>query len=327
MLFRLPIAYWSKVIKPRCRVEERVLCGEWIEVEVQEATDLEAPVAMRWREHDYGDGPGEIKETRWFDEGHYMPYEHREQPLDAHLLADLCAKGSAYQNPLIVSTDWFIRDMFKYNALPLAEMKVRAIISSDREETIAKTLECAKGLVLVDGVLWDNVGEPVYEYRDRLGIEVKHFTRGKGQEPSADDIVKSRSRFRADRYDDIVEHVHAEDDERQIRIDVLVPESVRYDDETPAFIEAARATVDSNQSSLSGLPKHALMAWVDLRDAHLLASEDTSPEVLTSLEEAMRVYERIFEDSWCANTARAALQRWDLRPMTANFDTSNSPSP
>jgi hypothetical protein len=315
MLFRVPIAYSAKVVKPRHRKEERVPCCEWIEVEVRETTDAEAPVALRWNESEDGADPSELKETRWFDEGHYMLSDYSDQPLTADMVANMCATATSYENPLVLSVDWHLSDALRKGAKPLAELEVREIVSSGRDEVIEKTLAAAASSLIVDGVFWGNVGEPLYEHVSGYGIMVKHFSEGKGQPPSREDLLKADKRFRADRFDDLADTFRLAHDDWQVRIDVLVPESIRYDDETPALIEAARGAVDSHDGELKGLPKHALNAWVDLRDAHIEASENPTPDAIAVLENTMRTYERTFEDGWAVKMVRKAIKRWDVRPL------------
>lgn len=327
MLFRIPVTYMTSFTRPRCRNSERVLCGEWIEVDVRETTDLDAPVAMRWREKSWQepeDG-GLIRETRWHDGHHYVPcLDGEDEALSASDVADLCAQGRSYANPLVSSSDWQVRDLLAGKIKPLSEIPVRSIESSERDEAIATAMAQAAGLLIVDGMMWDIAGEPVYEYNRNLGIEVKHLSLPTDRR--SDESRKALDRFRADRLDDIVEHFQATQDEINEVIDILIPESVRYDDETPAIIETARLSVDNKPSSydLDDLPKHVIMAWVDLRDAYRALTRTPDPEAIDSLVEIMRVYSETCEDGWQKDRLRSGLSRWDLRPMSV--DSSFSPS-
>jgi hypothetical protein len=324
MLFRVPIPYQAKVIKPRCRNEEDVMCGEWIEFEVREASNAEAPIALRWEQKGLRN-PG-VRETRWFEGEHHMVIGRSDGDfLTAEKIADQCAKGTASGNPLIVAPDWWVRDMIKFNAKPLAELEVRRVISSDRDEMIARTTAMANTLLIVDGSVWQAVGEPVYEYRDQLGIDVQHLPQ-KGRHSGDEERMKSMRRFRADRLDDIVDTFQIERHERIIPIDVLLPESVTYDDETPAFMQSANLTIDGCESGLKNLSKECLVVWAELRDAVSEAEADHAPHAVSQVEQCMRAFERMFGDTWHANTPREALKRWDLRPVQNEFNDALSPA-
>lgn len=315
MLLRVPVIYWSNIIRPKCRNGEDVLCGEWVDVEVKEAIDTEAPIAMRWQ-NEYYNGSTEIKEVRWFNNHHFEPKIVEMIPLSSDNLAELCLNGQTHNNPLINAADWQVREFVRGKYSALSDIPVRKIVSTERDKAINNVISAAENILLVDGFVWTMVGEPVYEY-NCSEIKVKHLH-------LTDDTINIRDsylRFRADRFDDMIEHFHAQDEEiAKTRIDILIPESVTYDDETSALIRCAKNEIEMVSNTLKTFSKNAIMAWVDLRDAFQNIENKHSPETIAALETALRTYSDEYKRYWLGDEARSALARWDLRPMSHDFD-------
>jgi len=296
------------------------LCGEWIEVDIKEASDAEAPVAMRWKDDNHC-GSVTTKETRWFEGHHYAPKFNEKKPLTAETLCELCLTGTSSNNPLIDSVSWQAKELVNGKVSALSDLVIRQLVSTDRDDAMKKALHTADSVVIVDGYIWTKVGEPVYEYGS-FGIGVKHLS----LTDEKSNLTESSSRFRADRLDDMIEHFQAQEEDIETRIDIYVSESVTYDDETPVLINCARHEVETVSDSLKEFPKHAVVAWVDLRDAYHALQEEASPEAIADLETTMRTFSEAYED-WRGDDVRRTLARWDLRPMSHDYDCSPSLSP
>lgn len=305
MLFRVPFVYSAEVVLKNHSNGRTIDCGEWLDVDVMEVSSMEAPIATRWKESTWH---GKVThETRWFDGHHYMPVGGRTITTDE--MSNLCLHGVGHDNPLVTAPLWRAKEVLSGSRKALSELQVRRTIRSERDHAIREVETAAAKLIIVDDTVWAKVHEPIYEYD---GFFVRPTV------SPARDSNQSGMRFRADRIDDMIDHFGIAASEAEDRIDVLIPESLLYDDETPAFLENVNFIISATASSVAGYTKEGMMVWADLRDAYYEALEETSNRRLDALEAALRTYADFSPPFFNSNRAEAALNRWSLRPITVD---------
>jgi len=348
MFIPVPVAYWERGIRKGCRKTEDILCGERVEVNVVEASDHEAPVATRWKPSSLkaSGHPNGVAETRWFDGRHFSPqtYSVVGEPtvhVDAERLLRDCENGWTDANPLVGTKDCTASDLGEVaegKLKSVEDMELRARYSNARDKAIEDAHERASDVLLVrgeDGSLsvWTACEEPVYKVDDPRGRGDYIFVDviGKG---SIGPLSPNFSIFRADRFDDMQDHVRKLQERgasiaNMPHIHVLVPESITYDDETPAFLAALRSAVDWGKSQLAEKDIEEIVAWATLRDMlrEADAAGDTSPERLSTLENALQAYRDIREarrdhrfSDYATTSIDNALERWRLRPLALGHD-------
>jgi len=347
MFIRVPVTYWERGIRKGCRKTEDILCGEWVEVNAVEVTDLEAPVATRWKAqtHKASNYPNGLAETRWFDGRHFSPqtYSVVGEPtihVDAERLLRDCENGHTYGNPLVGGgrgSD--ISDLVEGRLKSVEDMELRARYSNGRDNAIEEAHERASNVLLVRGddgscTVWTACEEPVYKVDDPRGRGDYIFVDviGKG---SIGSLHPNFGIFRADRFDDMQDHVRKLQERgasiaSMPHIHVLVPESITYDDETPAFLAAVRSAVDWGKSQIAEKDIEEIVAWATLRDMLREADADcdNSPERLSTLESALQAYRDIrwanrdqrFSD-YATEAMDNALERWRLRPLSLGHES------
>lgn len=333
MIFTVPVVYEAKIIRPRCRNEERVLCGEWVEVHVAEVSDIDAPVALRWTDKYARDSVNGIKETRWYDDRHFEPSAYHasgqdSEHLDMERLERMCLSGVHYANPLTSGHDWQIRECANGKYKPISELEARTVISCERESAIQKAYAKAAETLIVDGMIWTARDEPVYRVARSGGFHDDYvFLDVVGTESMSD--KQQHGVFRADRFDDACEYANGltanPGNMIDRRIDVFIPESVTYDDETPAFLEAAEDAIKWHKDRLGDQGRPQIEAWLDLRDAYEAAVGEADAEHLLSLERALVVYRDVALDRWPQERLDRALQRWSMRPMVLDLGQGYAP--
>lgn len=189
MMIKVPFKYTAQVHKKRHTNPSQETFYEWIDLEIPEIDDIDAPIATQWFDETPSELPDRLKreqwgaspmdgicQTRWFNNDHWWPaldqqkeiqglnHEtyHRERlaPVD---LADLCVKGQDRCNPLMLK-DTFLQQMktdteFKGNALNPRNFK--EVLSSTREEVLEKLLDKLNDLMIVNDQIWTRGRPPV----------------------------------------------------------------------------------------------------------------------------------------------------------------------
>jgi len=335
MLFRVPVTYRA-VIVPKGRFKrQEVVCGEYVDVEVREVTDLDAPVALRWEETERDLSAAAVNgvhEVRLFDGRHFGAATSRNTDhLNAHIDIDItlraCETGEAHGHPLLRGTS-YLREVAEGRFKRQEELEAKEIVTSGRADAIREAHRRAEDLLLVDGRLWLAIDEPVYRITLSGGYGVRHVRADIVNLAATRTAEQDHAFFRADRHEDMLDHcrdiIESERSGQELpdvpRIHVLIPEAVAYDDETPAFLSAAYSALNAGRTELDQKDRAAILAWVDFRDALADIRNDGEgrlQENLARLEDALETYRRdmTLHDVHRTEIDRA-LNRWRLRPMT-----------
>lgn len=318
MFVNVPFKYDAEILKPRCRNLEPMAFGDWVEVNIAETTASDAPVAVRWIDADslpYVDTPI-VKETRWFEDSHYRRVfdsddRNEKNGFTRDTIIEACANGRHLSWALPFGQDYDLVRVISGSLKPIDETPTRKIENSTREKAISDIELRASELLLIDEELWIKCEEPIYAVKQGTGLIVSI--------PTAYDLtqVAPDRRFRIDRMDDAIDHFKLDDRFIRERADVLVPDSVRFDDETPAILHSTREALSWYAKSLHKMPTDFIVAWGHLRDAHNAADQEASPEHMDALIERFQAYVETCPepDSWYAEEMSKAINRWSLRPL------------
>jgi hypothetical protein len=304
MFIKVPVFYSESVRLTKRHKYAEMNFAEWVEVNVVEVSDAAAPVATRWdvtglrATRDYLNGVGE---TRWFAGRHFVPALHTTASDDAEhidlgrLLVD-CERGHTYSNPLAAGMEWQHRALVEGKARSLAEMPHFSCETYNRGEAIEAAHRRASDVLLIQGKVWVAGHEPVYKVSPSTSFSGRYAYVDVVGVNSLDRLTALDSVFAADQHEDMEECVRRLQEEGyQVgevpRIDVLDPESILYDAETPAFLEGARTVLEWGKSRLDERSRKEILAGVELRDAlHDTAKVDRRPKVLARIEKALDAF-------------------------------------
>jgi len=332
MKLRIPFIYYADVVPKGARKARNMQFGEYVEAEVREVADFDAPVALRWEADRYGRGGIDgFHERRWFEGKLWEPsiYYYSGRPnvhINARSMADATAKGYRH-SPLIHSYEHHFDRLFNGLVGPLVPSEHREVLSSEREEQLFRTLTAADGTLIVDGKVWVESYEPVYRISDSGGFQ--RYIRLEVIKPPTEER-QQEGVFRLDRFEDLVAYAmdkFGEEIDEDRRVQVLVPEAVSYDDEYPSLLAGLRSAVESQRSDIGSRPTPEIMAWAEMRDA--VAAMGASPDG-RAIEAAIRATE-----AWMAATEvndywkerpLTAIGRWNVRPIQMGEDEEDVPS-
>lgn len=332
MLVRMPYIYDAVVLERKCRYVSHGYFGDWQAVEVTETSEADLPVAMRWTEvSDHGrvETP---RETRWFDDRHWMPYGRVDQPncaltpsedlLDGQKLYKIAKDALRYD----YYRNLALQDFMGGDLRPFDGEHVNEVHYLDRESGVRSAEDAAADLLAVDGILYRSVPEPVYS------LSWRNDLRGGEQRPSARISADMRQRriddgpfFRADRLEDMVDIFRMSHRRHVIRskteIEVLLPESVNFEDDRDAVRAAAARMVGKRADCFDGVyPQLRKMAtesavhWFPLRDA--LAAYDGSEEAADAMAGHLEKLTPAIEGGYIKDYCGFVLDRWRMRPVT-----------
>lgn len=335
MLFHMPYIFDAVVVDKRCRHASHGYFGDRHPVEIEEVSGSEAPVAMRWDVRK-GDCDPFTCETRWFDNRHWIAFGSHEDPSPHKPLATEMEIENPYH---------YVAAVLRYDYHRLEALKgflqgklpgfnpddVREVHMVDRESGVLGAERAAGRLLIVDGYLHVPSHEPCYELsiRDRLV--------GGEQRPSAWIAVDlhrnnqrspfERPRFRADRPQDLRDYFRERFPRHAMRssdrIEVLLPQSVNFEDDRHAVVHTARRVIGSfshaedKQSGFEMLREmraEDAVQWFLLRDA--LAADGGGEEAAMAIAARLGDLSRGMPESRLREEANDAIRRWEMRPVT-----------
>lgn len=325
MIFRVPIMYEIEAVPHGRRKPVKETAFEWIEVEVEEA---DAPVATEWRDTD-----GHVRRTAWHRESHWLQHRIRMNEeeailMTAEVLATACAEGGKHGNPLPVGIDRMLREFARGERPEFDPSAYRQIVSSGREQAVETAHANAARTLVSDGAVWIRCKEPVYVLRpprmERKGepavlrpIAITLDTR--------DDRMPLSDIFRADRWDDMVQEAVArwevEDApftaDGEARIAVLVPESIRYDDERAALLGSVEVALEERRRSLPSMSLRQVRAWLEASEALESARAAWTEETAAALEATAAIWVDVTfaEERYWPLKMKQAVDRWRARPI------------
>lgn len=335
MKFDVPIMFNAEVVHKGKRLAVQEEQVEWVAVDVEEATDLEAPTATAWTRAD-----GTRMSTRWHREAHWIPYEYSDEDggphrIDADGLRQRLLRGNRHQNPLAEGTEHVLMDFAAGRRAAFDPSAFRSVGVTDRNHTIAKArLKAAKTLV-VDGQVWVRESEPAYAISRQHG-RIDMAARPRTIRPDVVFVSRAsdpKDMFRADRFEDMAAEVDGRYKQqvavdRSAMIEVYIPDSIRYDDEGTAFRAAAEGVAASQRQFLKTAKLPDVRRWLGLAEAAEAAKTEWNEETACALETAAEAYANAESDDgdWYTETIRKALSRWRMRPIGDALDGLAGPN-
>lgn len=335
MLVRVPFTYSARVTKKGKRTPSIEFFWEWLDLEVAEPDEYEAPVALRWRDSFPGDGfalrhkwglfPADgVCESRWYEGNHWMPFLIEDQNtrssaerVSLEALADKCSRGDDWCNPLMHA---FHHPASKLAANPQGEPLVaddyRIVEDNMRQAEIEALRAMAANLISVGGLIWQRTGEPVCYIKE--WVVQNHVAQGaiKIMPCNSPDLKDPRMAYRADRFDEaaraailIDDYDFGANDGRQV--EVLIPESLSYRDEELAFERSATQLLRSwEDKPIKWFTEEKALAWLALNQA----CAETGPERHDHIAEALERYATVADEDG-TRMAEGTLARWRSRPI------------
>lgn len=327
MKIRVPVVYEATVTPKKARNPREERFGEWIEVQIREISDMEAPVALRWQDEKYQSaGVDGVCERRWHEGQLWKPAVHGysgkpNEHLTLDRLAEWTAAGYSYGNPLVSGVDWRMKDFaVKGVDEPLRPEDFRHVMTSGREKAVADAIERGETTISVDGKIWTRTHEPVYRVVRGGGFHSDYVKVDIVSPP--EDGANGEGHFRADRFDDLAAYVQdrmgLEADEDR-RIHVLIPECLRFEDELPALLSSLQAAVKGQEDRVGQQGRASIIAWVDFREAVAAMAQAADDETIGAAVTAAEVWLTVTDAyDFQKKSLSDALERWNARPIAVD---------
>jgi hypothetical protein len=339
MIVNAKFIYDAKILLKRHRNRADVRLIDSADVKIQEATGEQAPVALlvpsdRRIWHAEGEEPEPKAPYRLFAGSlwsprvdSHVPRGEKPKPITAEDLRAMAEKGDQYRNPFHTGVDWHWRDAKRLSDID----NVKEADLSARDAVVRHLEAVAAGLVLVDGILYERTDEPVYVVKRSgtfsahtwVSLEITGYDAAVAEKSSLENM------YRVDRLDEAVARMKElgwkEEDgglDQQDIVEVLLPECLGADDETPVMLESVSRTLTTLADRVSRMRKDKMGLYADLRDASSGATEVT-PEIIAAARAIVDGFRNAADDegdSWALDKLAEALERWDLRPVSAPGD-------
>ncbi|WP_315920911.1 hypothetical protein [Mesorhizobium sp. SP-1A] len=274
MMIKVPFKYEARVHKKRFKEPSNETFYEWLDVEIPEIDDIDAPIATQWfdetpdelrslnERENWGAAPQDgICQTRWFNNDHWWPaldvetksqdykkfYRERMTP---ERLTELCKDADEKCNPLMLK-DTFTRQMhtdieYKGNALDPKDFK--AVYDSNREEVFENLQDRLTDLMIVDGQIWVRGKPPVVYLKTHIlaNDETGNLVGLLKILPEGDSSIKNANQvYSLNQFNDAREVAMSfasedqADPNERIKLTVLVAESIKDDAEQKAIVQIA----------------------------------------------------------------------------------------
>jgi hypothetical protein len=328
----IPYTYECDVRRPRKRKYVRERFGAFAELDIPSLTQEEAPVAVVRTEGWEGEENDQV-ETRWFD-GAFWEMSNRSRG------------GTTMEQLLEISTDNPLTgsDYEARRAIDFAKGDYRGSPkdldhqpwSNTQDKVLAGLLEHAQSLILVDGVVWRQVAEPVLKLEQQFsfgGDTVRIAAETAPEGPRADvDRGYQTFYFRADRgaeaeaFADVLSKLFSPNDGRwysKARMEVLMPETLSWKDEANDLVVGAGFVMRGFKESETEATQQT-SDWEALRDAwnehRRELTDETADALMDALEDFMDHHGE--RRDYTANLFHAMCRRYEIAHGTFNPDPS-----
>ncbi|AOG02828.1 hypothetical protein [Bosea sp. RAC05] len=284
----VPFSYEAVVRHKRKRNTSRHVYVATVPVEIAELTDAQAPIALRYQDHNYGEG--DPVEMRWF-EGHLWAQkmistdDDTKIPADFGWLLGVNREFDQYGNPLSS------HDCPKTGATTARiedDVDIQEVHVSGRESIEAKIRDLAAEIVLIGGTLWERSKEPYLYLTTSGGYAWINVAKPFQQQAE-------RLSFRLDQLG-IIKQACAHD-LRGIEtitgpiVEILIPDALKKPCDEVALLASARNILDDMKKAIATQDVEFFIAYRDLREA--MAAAERQLELnqavdVTPLATAMR---------------------------------------
>jgi hypothetical protein len=353
MQIKIPIGYNADVVELGKRKPISTNFFEWIDIPVANPTDAEAPIAVAWREEqpvpgdryqakfdecrtyrDYGisamDG---FQHTRWFEDAHWWPILRKVE------CEDRVERGKRltledYQNewltekagyPLGRAGIFFDTEKNFPDGRPLDLGAYRSVENNTREERIQQFMTDIKQLIVVDGIVYQRLPEPVYivGMNSYVDHDLQCILRVIPNDPAK---VKLRTQFwTMDRFDEAHEFAMTRNfrtgrsTRESLNIEreaiVYLPESLKTDMDIQGMLADGQLILEACQDrKISDFSEKEAIAYVKLRSAYHLFVENKDPDPL--YEAAVNYRDARGQQHHHVNSLlRSLIERHEMRPV------------
>lgn len=317
-LFLVPVIFTIKAIPPRCRDSREMHVYTNVELPILEVSKNDAPLATQWTT-----SQGEQFQTRWYDNNHWSPfkiYDHekdktRDTPASAEEIQTLIIEGG--YTPLTRSHRGFSHSL-KSNTIPNWDPdKFRSVTLNTYEEELKEIQDSFSNSLIIDGELWIKKSEPIYVVKRIRDYTIKASF-------IEDTDARATRIFNALELDiaagKVLEHSGNDIEPDRIElIEVIIPESIKYNSEIAAYIEGVSKYIDSLSNRLSEKKTDLIRSWCDLKDSIENYLNNSSNENLANIER--NVISTIGNDqshSFYIDRLQETQKRWEERPIRIN---------
>lgn len=234
-----------------------------VEVEIAEIDGSSAPVAFRWEDQMSNYDVDGVVYVRNFDGKLYVPVSHQHARTPGwHMTAEEFAESAQKGNVgRVRASESFSQEAY------------REIIATDFEERKRETVALYERRLLIDGNIWQEVGEPVYKYRAPGGFHSEYMSLTIGFVDPEEKISEPERTFSLLEFDLMCETYETVElnsgnacrYDEGMKVEVLIPECVTFDCSAEALLKTAGIEAKSASSGVDQWSDEKVVAWLGLR--------------------------------------------------------------
>lgn len=301
---------------------------DWLDVDVPELSSNGVDVSAIWRTG------GNEQKCHWYEGHHYVPADgrthHSDSPAPVSWLELITLKNRFKELTADYGRKRFTDDRRggparhvlenlyspvslrgPHRSLPLSEVKIVDEFWSNRDDRIAEIENGGASLLLIDGEPWMKILEPYIEVSPmRRGANLRVRKNFHHQRPWKETY------FRLTRLSDAIDISGGCDQESDLEIDIIIPESFTLDDDHDALYHAAHDLVDSGYHYLKYMSAEEGADWFRLKE--VVGAQYTPCTATELFAAAIRRFQATLcrlpiQTPYATIRAKEALTRWDLR--------------
>lgn len=216
---------------------------------------------------------------------------------------------------------------------PPPDMTNKTEISNRRSEMEASIQRWLERFVVIDGLLWTKIAEPVIGvFATKNSVEMK-ITERRDSANSYTTSYFSLKDFQSayDHYHECLSSVPGRPASMEVAdLRIHMPAAFQMNIETTELIKSATQLLETTEPFLGKMPADLAPFWFSLRDILATCSASSSETDLTKLGDSVLVLHDAVSQHHSATAplkqacviALPAAQRWELRPITNNIQNS-----
>jgi hypothetical protein len=268
----VPVIFWCEALHASRRSKRERFNGYIpLEVEIPEYDTLEAPLACRYPE---GYKPEPTTPVRFNGGRFFEPVsqgsvgQNTLQYVRAEDFLNNAISGYSTGNPLS-RPGGPVSEYLRGELMPFTSEAFKDYDKAAAKKYTDEIVDSAKSLAMIDGLLWEEVGQPVYKIVSPMHYERQRYSAWVQVEHLADDTNRCEI-IPLSNWEDAVDTIKTrfgDDLSAEWQAQVYLPDVFTFDFTNKLVLDDLTRAKDAHYKSIGSADEETIIAWVRFRDA------------------------------------------------------------
>jgi hypothetical protein len=323
----VPIIFYGNVVMANARTKKVRAEGFVMhELEVTELSDDEAPLACVYKERSSPDGKRPVR----YHEGKFFEPEIETDPdtkavsyATTEAFLDSAARGTSYCNP-ITPMGGPVSEFLRGELVAFDSPVFRSYDLDLARNLISKADSRAKERVLIDGLLWREVNQPIYRLVRPVREENMQFDAFLTVD-HLNETMRHSTVFALNQWDEGADYIKERfktDPDENDKAEVYLTDVFGFDFSHALIMDALDKAVEVQRAKIGNADLETMLAWANFRDAvrraHDNPNERTFAEAINRYGAEYRASPQA--DKWAFDHLQKAEEHWNMSAVPARSD-------